>query len=115
MPTNIRHKMNSFGCLLALSIITFLAQPHLALGAASAGGVRASRPHGQRSFSHRFRDSRFFDGDEFDGGDIIIQQSQSAPTTTPEKPAKKGIYVQPHWVDGGYGVQVLEPGHWTEK
>ena len=19
----------------------------------------------------------------------------------------------PHWVDGGYGVHVLEPGHWT--
>jgi len=35
-------------------------------------------------------------------------------TPNPGKPAKKGIYVQPQWVDGGYGVQVLEAGHWTD-
>jgi|GEM_PF-2957862 hypothetical protein len=32
----------------------------------------------------------------------------------PGNPPKRGIYVQPHWVDCSYGVQVLEPGHWTD-
>jgi hypothetical protein len=27
--------------------------------------------------------------------------------------AENKIYVQPRSVDGGYGVQVLEPGYWT--
>jgi len=68
--------------------------------------------NGQHSFSRPF--SGFFGADEPGEQQIIIQQSQSAPITEPRKPAKKGIYVQPHWVDGGYGVQVLEPGHWTD-
>ncbi len=54
-----------------------------------------------------------FDVDESGEVEVIIQQFQSVPTAEPNKPAKKGIYVQPHWVDGGYGVHVLEPGHWT--
>ena len=45
---------------------------------------------------------------------IFIQEFQPAPTTEPTEPAKKGIYVEPRWVDGGYGVQVLEPGYWTD-
>jgi len=44
---------------------------------------------------------------------VIIQQSPSAPTTEPSAPAENRIYVQPRWVDGGYGVQVLQPGYWT--
>src|SRR5262245_22825366 len=58
-----------------------------------------------------------FDGDGLDDqGDqqvIIIQSSQPAPSTEPSAPAENRIYVQPHWVDGGYGVQVLQPGYWT--
>ena len=41
---------------------------------------------------------------------VIIQQFQPAPIT---EPATNRIYVQPRWVDGGYGVQVLEPGYWA--
>jgi hypothetical protein len=43
----------------------------------------------------------------------IIQQFYSAPITEPREPAENRIYGQPRWVDGGYGVQVLEPGYWT--
>ena len=47
--------------------------------------------------------------------DIFIQEFQTEPTTEPTEPAKKeGIYVEPRWVDGGHGVQVLKPGYWTE-
>jgi len=45
---------------------------------------------------------------------ISIQQFQPEPTTEPTEPAKKGIYVEPRWVDGGYGVQVLQPGYWAD-
>lgn len=41
---------------------------------------------------------------------IIYQQSPPAPTAELSKPAENRIYVQPRWVDGGYGLQVLEPG-----
>jgi hypothetical protein len=44
---------------------------------------------------------------------LITQQSSSAPNTAASVPAEKRVYVQPHWVDGGYGVQVLQPGYWT--
>jgi hypothetical protein len=46
--------------------------------------------------------------------DIFIQEFQPEPTTEPTEPAKKGIYVEPRWVDGGYGVQVLQPGYWAD-
>jgi hypothetical protein len=52
-------------------------------------------------------------GDQGDQHVIIIQQSPPAPTAKPSEPAENRIYVQPRWVDGGYGVQVLEPGYWT--
>ena len=51
----------------------------------------------------------------FDPLDIFIQQFQPEPTTKPKEPAKKGIYVEPRWVDGGYGVQVLQPGYWADS
>jgi hypothetical protein len=46
---------------------------------------------------------------------ISIQQFQPEPTTERTEPAKKGIYVEPRWVDGGYGVQVLQPGYWADS
>ena len=31
-----------------------------------------------------------------------------------EKGGLNFLYTQPHWVDGEYGVEVLEPGYWTD-
>jgi hypothetical protein len=72
---------------------------------------------GQRSFSGPFNRFGFFGvgglGDQGDQQVIIIQQFQPAPTAEHSKPAENRIYIHPRWVDGGYGVQVLEPGYWT--
>jgi hypothetical protein len=99
-----------FGFIFAIGIT--LTQPYLAFGAGQSFGrsrsVGASRMHG-----HRFG---FFgvDGLGDQGAQvIIIQQPQPASTAEPSKPPENRIYVQPRWVDGGYGVQVLEPGYWT--
>ena len=46
--------------------------------------------------------------------EIFVQQFQPAPAVEPSEPAKKRIYVEPRWVDGGYGVEVLQPGYWTD-
>jgi hypothetical protein len=101
-------------CTFAI-IVTAL--PSLAFGAGSSfrssRSFAASSPHLQQSFSQPLNRSGMFDVDESGEVEVIIQQFQSVPTAEPNKPAKKGIYVQPHWVDGGYGVHVLEPGHWT--
>jgi hypothetical protein len=100
-----------FGFILATGVT--LTQPYLAFGAGQSfgrsGSVGTSRMHGQRF--------GFFGADGFDDQDVtIIQQVQSVPSTEPE-PAENRIYVPPHWVDGGYGVQVLQPSYWidTEK
>src|SRR5207237_3546180 len=95
-----------------------LAVPYTALGAGRAVGnsgavVGVSRPSGQQTFSHGFRHSRFFGGEGFGGADVTAEQYQPAPTVAPDKPANKR-YVQPRWVDAGYGVQVLEPAYWID-
>ena len=52
--------------------------------------------------------------------EIIIQEVQPvaefqpAATAQPSEPAEDRIYVQPRWVDGGHGVEVLQAGYWTE-
>ena len=46
--------------------------------------------------------------------EIIIQEFQPAAAAQPSEPAENRIYVQPRWVDGGYGVQLLQPGNWTD-
>ena len=80
-------------------------------------GTFRSNPHGQHSFPHRFNRFGFFGGDGLadfggDGLDASIQSVQSAPGSEPE-PTENRIYVQPRWVDGGYGVQVSQPGYWA--
>jgi hypothetical protein len=48
---------------------------------------------------------------------IVIQPEAAAQPTEPaqaSEPAKKGIYVEPRWVEGGYGVQVLQAGYWAD-
>jgi hypothetical protein len=42
---------------------------------------------------------------------IVIQPEAAAQ---PSEPAENKVYVQPRWVDGGYGVQVLQPGYWAD-
>jgi len=72
-------------------------------------------------FNHRVGFNRFgFNDFGFSGvGGFVdeqpfmtIEQVQPAATTDPLEPVK-GMYVQPRWVDGGYGVQVSQPGYWT--
>ena len=113
-----------FGFILGLAIT--LTLPDVAFGAARSfggsarvGGSTISRQH---SFSRPFnRFGPFNDFGGFGGGGvideptvIIIQQFQPAPVTEPKEPATNRIYVQPRWVDGGYGVQVLQPGYWAD-
>jgi hypothetical protein len=95
-----------------------LTLPYLALGATAgagrSGGSRAARMHRQ----HIQRFGGFVDwgwGEPSDQQTIIIQHSQPALTSEPKEPAKKEIYVQPRWVDGGYGVEVLQPGYWVDS
>jgi len=95
-----------------------LTLPYLALGAASGAG----RSGGSRgAMTHRQHVQRFGGFVGWGWGEpagqqvIIIQQSQPALTSEPREPAKKEIYVPPRWVDGGYGVQVLEPGYWVDS
>ena len=103
-----------FGFILAIGVTL---TPYLAFGAGQSfgrsGSVGASRMHGQPPF----RGFGFFGadglGDQGDQQVIIIQQSPPAPTAEPSESVENKIYVQPRWVDGGYGVQVLQPGFWT--
>jgi hypothetical protein len=61
---------------------------------------------------HGFHHRGFVGGD---GGVITVEQPQPTGIIQAQQPVHKGRYVQPRWVDGGYGVQVLEPGYWTDK
>ena len=104
-----------FSLILAAGFTSTL--PDLALGAArGAGKSRGS----WGSKAHRQHVQPFGGfvgwgwGEPAEQQIIIIQQTQPAPASEPTEPAKKGIYVPPRWVDGGYGVQVLEPGHWVD-
>jgi len=123
MTTYNTSRKKRFRCLFALVTAIVLAVPYVAFGAGPTFGrsdsSTASGMHGRPSFSRGFDRFGFFDGGFF-GGDglddqqvVIIQQSAPAPTTEPSAPAENRIYVRPHWVDGGYGVQVLQPGYWT--
>jgi hypothetical protein len=106
-----------FGFILAIGIT--LTLPYIAFAAAhSFGGSRSFRApgiHGQPFFPRPFQPFGFVGG----GGVseqpvIIIQQFQPAAAAQPSEPAENRIYVQPRWVDGGYGVEVLQPGYWTD-
>jgi hypothetical protein len=100
-----------FSFILAIGIT--LTLPYVAFGAAhSFGGSRSFRApgiiHRQPFFPRPFQPFGFLGG----GGVseqpvIIIQQFQPAAAVQTSEPAENRIYVQPRWVDGGYGVQVL--------
>lgn len=133
MTTYNTLRKKGFRYLFALVTVATLAVPYVALGAGRAGPAfrnsgrsSVSSSHQQQSFSrpfHRFdrfgRDRfgrfGFFGGDGFDdfGGDGLGQDVTSiAPSTEPEL-AENRIYVPPRWVDGGFGVQVSQPGYWV--
>jgi hypothetical protein len=106
-----------FGFMLAIGIT--LSLPYLAFGAArsfgNSGRFKAPRMQRQHSFPHPFQGFGFFGvGGVDEQPIIIIQQFQSPGASEPREPATNRIYVQPRWVDGGYGVQVLQPGYWTD-
>jgi hypothetical protein len=125
-----------FGFILAINIT--LTLPQFAFGAArsfgGSGRFKAAKIHQQPSFLRPFHDldrsGRFhrqdffshpFNGFGFGGGVVvsqqpvvIIQQFQPTPITEPREPVTNRVYVQPRWVDGGYGVEVLQPGYWTD-
>jgi hypothetical protein len=109
-------------------------RPFVVAHSFSSGSFKAAKIHRQPSFLRPFHDldssGRFhrqdffshpFHGFGFGGGVVvseqpvvIIQQFQPAPITEPREPATNRIYVQPRWVDGGHGVEVLQPGYWTD-
>ena len=119
MSNYTSHKIKGLLSMFALVTVATLAVPYTALGAGRAGGNSGAVGRSgsfRQHFSHGFRHSRFFDGDGFfgdgfDGGDVTVEQSQPALTVAPVPINRR--YVQPRWVDGGYGVQVLEPGYWV--
>src|SRR5262245_29698548 len=113
-----------FGFVLWIGIT--LTLPYLAFGASrffgGSGRFRDSTRHRQDSFLRPFNRFGLVPFNGFGVGGvvddeqpvIIIQQFQSAPTPEPREPAANKIYVQPRWVDGGYGMQVLQPGYWAD-
>ena len=121
MSNYTSRKKKALLSMFALVTVATLAAPYTALGAGRAGGssgavgmAGSSRQHFSRGFRHgRFFDGDGFDGDGFGGGDVSVEQSQPAPNVAPEPPVNRR-YVQPRWVDGGYGVEVLESGYWTD-
>ena len=108
------------GIFVVVAGISF-AMPALSLGAAGfvsrSGSIRSPRNPPLHVFPRRFQSLGFFglgNGviDE-PPSVIIIQQFQPAPANQPRERAQEKVYIQPRWVDGGHGVQVLEPGYWT--
>ena len=52
-----------------------------------------------------------------DVGDVfIIQVPSAAPVPSPARePDHTDTYVDPQWVDGGHGVEILRPGYWRDE
>ena|SRR5918996_4793014 len=90
---------------------------HRPFGAAHSFGTerfKAPRIHRQRSFSDPFHRFGFLGvGGVSEQPVVIIQQFQPAAATEPSESTTNRVYVRPRWVDGGYGVEVLQPGYWT--
>ena len=57
----------------------------------------------------------FIGGSVIDVGDLIIIQVPSSATTrsSSREPGHTGTYVDPQWVDGGHGVEILRPGYYS--
>ena len=70
----------------------------------------------QDFFFHPFNGFGFVGGGGVYGEQpvVIIQQFQPATAAQSSEATENRIYIQPRWVDGGYGVQVLQPGYWAD-
>lgn len=115
MSPYISLKKTQLGLMFTWVIVAILAVRYVAIGAGPASNTRTlASVHNEHASAQRFHRPRFFGRDRFGGVEVTLEQSQSVPSMEPEKPDKKRTYVQPHWVDGGYGVEILEPGHWID-
>jgi len=118
MTNYFTHDKKSWWSMLILIAVATLGVPCVTFAAerpaGNSSGYNISSPRPQGTHSRGFHRSRFFGADGFNEVEVTVEQSQSAPTMEAEKPDQKRTYVQPHWVDGGYGVEILEPGHWID-
>ena len=106
-----------FNFIFAVGIT--LTLPYLAFGAGHSfggfGRFRAPNIHREHSVSHPFNRFGFLGvGEVGEEPVIIIQQFLPAASTGEREPATNRIYVPPRWLDGGYGVEVLQPGYWID-
>jgi hypothetical protein len=101
--------------IFALLMLAGWAVPSVAFGAAPMlrGSGTVMSAHGGPAASRGFHGPLFFGADGFGGTEVTIQQSQSAPATPTHTADSNRVYVPPQWVDGGFGVQVSVPGHWS--
>jgi hypothetical protein len=93
---------------------TILAATRIRSGRAASGsvGIKASTRH--RPKPSRFRAPLIADGISADDVSVTVEQTQSVYSTPAPKKPKNRIYVPPRWVQGEYGVEILEPGRWVD-
>jgi len=103
--------------MFTLVTVAILAVPYTVIGAGPTLNTRSlgvSSSRYEQTYAQRFDRPRFFGRHTFAEAEVTVEQSQSAPIMEAEKPNQKRTYVQPRWVHGGYGVEILEPGHWID-
>jgi hypothetical protein len=91
----------------------------------SGFGVELGRVQGVHRFRDPFNSSGFqsrvgpgfgfIGGHVIDAGDVVIIQLPSSQPNPSREPAQTGTYVDPQWVDGGHGVEILKPGYWSDE
>ncbi|HUC97735.1 MAG TPA: hypothetical protein VMR88_04605 [Candidatus Polarisedimenticolaceae bacterium] len=80
-------------------------------------GLHGFRDRFDRSVFHsRFSgEVGFIGGRIMDAGDVVIIQVPSFAPTSSREPGHTGSYVEPQWVDGGHGVEILRAGYWNDE
>jgi hypothetical protein len=76
-------------------------------------GIKASNRHRPKP-GGRFHGPVIVDGIPSGDISVTVEQAQSPYAAPPAKERKGRIYIPPRWVQGEYGVEVLEPGRWIE-
>jgi hypothetical protein len=102
------------------SVQSFVDEPPLfAAAAIRSGGVRAgaagmkSAPRRRARQASRFHTPLIVDDISSPDVSVIVEQTQSVSPQATKRP-KNRVYVPPRWVQGDYGVEILEPGHWID-